>query len=163
MQGIYFDSQYFQCQTLTLIWFTINLHRHWRKIVKSVIKRGHRINHPSRHETIVLRLLFEFLPIKHLYTRCDIFCWFELWELHLRTLLGRSRQRNMCLLADKDLDRVNNSLYRYLRFHSGRRKEERGKRYADKHEYTFRSTLVPHYSFHFTLKYLYINHFNFFV
>ena len=114
VKGVHLDGQHLQRKTLALVGLAVNLHRHRRDIIERIIERGHRIDHRTRHEAIVLRLLFEFLPVEYLHTRGDVLHRFELWELHLRILLGRSCQRHMCLLSDKDLDRVNNSLYRYL-------------------------------------------------
>ena len=47
MQGIHLNSQHLQCQTLALVGFAINLHRHRGQIVESIVERGHRIDHRS--------------------------------------------------------------------------------------------------------------------
>ena len=111
--GIHIDGEHLQGQTLTLILLTIHLNGKWWQIIKGIVERGECVHHRAGFESITDILLL-LLALQHLNTRCNHLCGLKLRELNLLTGLHIGSESQVSLLTNKDLNRVNLSLDRYL-------------------------------------------------
>ena len=104
--GIYLYPKHFQRKALAFVRLAVDFHHKGRQVVERIVKRGQRVDHSTVYEAVALTLAAQLGALQHFNTRNELLRRLEDRKLCLSPFLHRGCHRDMHLLANEHLDRV---------------------------------------------------------